>query len=128
MSLARPWWLAALALLLPLIALHLRRPSLAAREVPSLDVWERVAGAAQSTRRRFRRPREPLLLALQALALCAFVLALAGPQRSAAAPPAKTVYVVDGSFWMHVGSRLADARASVLRLAAAEPQARVTVV
>ena len=128
MSLARPWWLAALVLLLPLIALHLRRPSLAAREVPSLDVWERVAGATQSTRRRFRRPREPLLLALQALALCAFALALAGPQRGAAQPPATTVYVVDGSLWMHVGNRLGDARASVLRLAAAEPQARVVVV
>ena len=75
-----------------------------------------------------RRPRHPILLGLQALALCALVLALAGPARRGAAPAPTTVYVVDGSLWMHVGTRLADARADVRRLAAAEPDAHVALV
>jgi hypothetical protein len=127
-SLARPWWLVALALLLPLILLHLRRPALALREVASLAIWERLAGPAESANWRVRRPRHPVLLALQALALCALVLAAAGPERRDATPPPTTVYVVDGSLWMHVGTRLAEARASVRQLAAAEPKTRVAVV
>ena len=128
MSFARPWWLAALALLLPLIALHLRRPSIALREVANLAIWERLAAPVESSNWRIRRPRHPLLLALQALALCSLVLALAGPARRHAAPPPTTVYVVDGSLWMNVGTRLADARAGVEQLAAAEPESNVALV
>jgi hypothetical protein len=127
-SFARPWWLAALALLLPLVVLHLRRPSLARREVASLAIWERLAAPVESSDWRLRRPRHPLLLALQALALCALVLALAGPARRHSAPPPTTVYVVDGSLWMNVGTRLADARAGIERLAAAEPASSVALV
>jgi hypothetical protein len=127
-SLARPWWLVALALLLPLILLHLRRPVPALREVASLAIWERLAGAAETADWRLRRPRHPVLLGLQALALGALVLAAAGPEWRDAGPPPTTVYVVDGSLWMHVGTRLADARADVRRLAAAEPQADVVLV
>ena len=79
MSFARPWWLVALALLLPLILLHLRRPALTVREVADLAIWDRLAGPAESGDWRLRRPRHPVLLALQALALSALVLALAGP-------------------------------------------------
>ena len=82
MSFARPWWLAALALLLPLVVLHLRRPSLALREVSSLAIWERLAAPVESSNWRLRRPRHPVLLALQALALCALV---ARPRRAGAA-------------------------------------------
>ena len=128
MSVARPWWLLALALLLPLILLHLRRPALAVRDVADLAIWERLAGPAESADWRLRRPRHPVLLALQALALSALVLALAGPERRDGAPPATTVYVVDGSLWMHVGTRLADARAGVRQLVGSEPRNDVAVV
>jgi hypothetical protein len=127
-SFARPWWLAGLVLLLPLIVLHLRRPSLASREVASLEIWDRLAAPVESSNWRLRRPRHPLLLALQALALCALVLALAGPVRRRAAPPPTNVYVVDGSLWMNVGTRLADAREGVGELAAADPTASVALV
>ena len=128
MSFARPWWLVALALLLPLVLLHLRRPALTVRDVADLALWDRLAGPAESGDWRLRRPRHPVLLALQALALSALVLALAGPERRDAAPPATTVYVVDGSLWMHVGTRLADARAGIRGLAGAEPRRDVVVV
>ena len=128
MSFARPWWLAGLVLLLPLVVLHLRRPSLALREVASLAIWERLAAPVESSNWRLRRPRHPVLLALQALALCALVLALAGPARRHAAPPPTTVYVVDGSLWMNVGTRLADARAGVGQLAGADPTSNVALV
>jgi hypothetical protein len=116
-SLTRPWWLGALALLLPLLILHLRRPALTIREVPSLLVWERLSGAAPADTRRLRRPRHPLLLALEALVLSALVLALAGPHVDRTARPT-TVFVLDDSFWMQSGTRLGDARADLLRIAA----------
>ena len=128
MSLARPWWLVALGLLVPLVLLHLRRPALSVRDVASLAIWERLAGPAESSDWRLRRPRHPVLLGLQALALCALVLALVGPERRDSAPTPTTVYVVDGSFWMHIGTRLADARAGVRQLAAAEPGNDVALV
>ena len=128
MTFARPWWLAGLVLLLPLALLHLRRPSLTVREVPSLMLWDRLGGSATSTTRRLKRPRDPLLLLLQALVLAALVLALAGPQLLAARPPATTVYVVDGSLWMQVHGRLAAARRDVLAAAAEQPSPRVAVV
>ncbi|HET6174051.1 MAG TPA: VWA domain-containing protein [Gaiellales bacterium] len=128
MSFARPWWLAALVLLLPLVLLHLRRPALAVREVASLAIWERLAAPVESSDWRLRRPRHPLLLALQALALCALLIALAGPARPHAAPPPTTVFVVDGSLWMHVGTRLADARTGVGQLAGSDPKANVALV
>ena len=128
MSVARPWWLLALALLLPLILLHLRRPALAVRDVADLAIWERLAGPAESADWRLRRPRHPVLLALQALALGALVLALAGPERRDGPAPATTVYVVDGSLWMHVGTRLEDARAGIRRLVGSEPRNHVAVV
>ena len=119
--LARPWWLGALALLIPLLVLHLRRPALRVREVPSLLVWERVTGTAPSDTRRLRRPRHPLLLALQALVLGALVVALAGPSLRSGSPHAETVYVVDGSFWMRAGTRLAVARDDLTRMASDRP-------
>ena len=128
MSVARPWWLLALALLLPLVLLHLRRPALAMRDVANLAIWERLAGPAESADWRLRRPRHPVLLALQALALSALVLALACPERRDGAPRATTVYVVDGSLWMDVGTRLADARAGVRRLVGSEPRNDIAVV
>ena len=126
MSLARPWWLGALVLLLPLLILHLRRPALTIREVPSLLVWERLSGTAPSDTRRLRRPRHPWLLALQAVILTALVVALAGPRIGGSAE-ATTVFVLDDSFWMQTGTRLADARDDLVRLSADAP-GRVAVV
>jgi hypothetical protein len=120
-SLARPWWLGALALLLPLLILHLRRPALTVREVPSLLVWERLAGTAAADTRRLRRPRHLLLLALQALVLVALVVALAGPERHGGSTSSATVYVVDDSFWMQAGTRIADTRVELRELAAHAP-------
>ena len=62
-----------------------------------------------SDTRRLRRPRHPWLLVLQALVVSALVVALAGP-RSDRSAEATTVYVLDDSFWMQSGTRLADAR------------------
>ena len=126
MSLARPWWLGALVLLLPLLILHLRRPALTVREVPSLLVWERLSGSAPSDTRRLRRPRHPLLLALQALVVAALAVALAGPRLDRTAS-ATTVYVLDSSFWMQSGTRFDAARADLARMAANRP-GRVAVV
>lgn len=128
MSLARPWWLAALTLLLPLLVLHLRRPTLAVREVSSLLVWERVGASPPVANRRLRRPRHPLLLLLQALALSALVVGLAGPELTRGAASPATVYVVDGSLWMHVGTRSADARREIVRDAALTPTGQIVVV
>ncbi|HEY1480221.1 MAG TPA: VWA domain-containing protein, partial [Gaiellales bacterium] len=128
MSLARPWWLAALALLLPLLVLHLRRPALTIREVPSLFLWERLAGTAAADTRRLRRPRHPLLLAVQACALSGLVLALAGPTWDRGSHAAADVYVVDGSFWMQPSGRLAAARDELVALADARRANRVAVV
>ena len=128
MTFARPWWLAGLALLVPLALLHLRRPSLTLREVSSLMLWDRFAGSATTTTRRLKRPRDPLLLLLQALVLCALVLALAGPGRSVPAARPTAVYVVDGSLWMRVDGRLAAARREVLAAAARDTSSRVAVV
>jgi hypothetical protein len=128
MSLGRPWWLAGLLLLAPLVLLHLRQPRAGLREVPSLLLWERLAAPAASSDRRLRRPRHPLLLALQALALIAMVLALADPGRTGVAPPAHRVFVLDDSVWMGADSRMADARSAVARLAARSPGDRIDVV
>jgi Ca-activated chloride channel homolog len=108
--------------------LHLRRPTLAVREVPSLLVWERVGGSPSEADRRLRPPRDPWLLALQALVLAALVVALAGPSVGGAAPPRTTVYVLDGSLWMQIGTRSDDARRAIVHGATADPGARIAVV
>src|SRR4051794_2278138 len=128
MSLGRPWWLAGLLLLVPLVLLHLRQPRAGLREVPSLLLWERLAAPAASADRRLRRPRHPLLLALPALALVAMVLALADPGRTGATPPPHRVFVLDDSIWMGTGDRLAEARATVVRLAAGHPGDPMAVI
>ena len=118
MSLGRPWWLAGLLLLVPLVLLHLRQPRAGLREVPSLLLWERLAAPAASSDRRLRRPRHPLLLALQALALSRWCWRSPIPAAPAARRPPHRVFVLDDSIWMGAGDRMAQARAAVARLAA----------
>ena len=91
-------------------------------------MWERIGSAPSDADRRLRPPRNPWLLALQALVLVALVGALAGPSLGAAAPPRTTVYVLDDSLWMQIGSRADDARRAIARGAAAVPEGRVAVV
>ncbi len=128
MSLARPWWLAGLALLLPLVLIHLRRPTFVTREVGSVLVWDRFMRPADAPRHRFRRPRHPLLLALQCLVLAALVVAVAGPRLDAAVVHPRTVFVVDESLWMRVHGRSAAAARAVQRVAAEDGNARVALV
>jgi hypothetical protein len=124
----RPWWLAGLAVLLPLLLLHLRRPTFSVREVASILVWDRFTRPADAPQHRLRPPRHPLLLALQALVLVALVGSLAGPRLAAGSAAAKTVVVVDDSLWLRVDGRLAAARAAVIRAAAAGSGRDVAVV
>ena len=128
MSFDRPWWLAGLLLLVPLVILHLRRPRAGLHDVPSLLLWDRFEAPAATTERRFRRPRYPILLALQALAVIALVLALSGPSRAGSAPAANRVFVLDDSVWMGVGQRLAQAEQAIAKMAGRSGGDHIVVV
>ena len=120
MSFAQPWWLAALALLLPLVILHLRRPALAVREVaePGDLGAARAAVRSRPTGACAGPGIRGTACAAQAFALCVLVLALAGPsapERRAAAddrlrrgwlaldarrhPPGGRAHSASGSWW-----------------------------
>ncbi len=128
MSFAQPWWLLGLLLLVPLVLLHLRRPRAQAHEVPTLLLWDDLGAPAAAAENRLRRPQRPLLLALQALAVAAAVVALAGPQHPGAVPSPSLVVVVDSSMWMRVAGRPATAARVVGSLAARHPGDRLAVV
>jgi hypothetical protein len=115
------WALAGLALLAPLVLLHLRQRSRREREVPSLLLWHEFELESASDQRKLRLPPLPLLLALQAAALVLLVVALAQPRgKDGVAPPA-TVVVLDDSYWMQAPGRLADAQRSLQRELAGVP-------
>ncbi len=87
MTFGSGWALVGLALLAPLVALHLRNRNRDDREVPSLLLWRELEASPRPARNRgFRLPRRPLLLALEALALVLFVIALAQPRGTSAEP------------------------------------------
>ena len=98
------------------------------RDVANLAIWERLAGPAESADWRLRRPRHPVLLALQALALSALGVALRQ------APAARRRTARDDGLRRRrlarteVGTRLADARAGVRQLVGSEPRNDVAVV
>jgi Aerotolerance regulator N-terminal len=115
------WALAGLALLVPLVILHLRPRTRTPREQPSLLLWRGLESDATTVSRRPRLPPLPLLLVLQAVALIAIVFALAEPSRSSSPRPPATVIVVDDSFWMQAPGRLADERREAERIIAAAP-------
>jgi hypothetical protein len=115
------WALAGLALLVPLVILHLRPRTRTPREQPSLLLWRGLESDATTVSRRPRLPPLPLLLVLQALALIALVFALAEPSRGSSRRPPATVIVLDNSFWMQAPGRLADARSEADRIIAAAP-------
>ncbi|MDO8210596.1 VWA domain-containing protein [Conexibacter sp. CPCC 206217] len=133
MTLLSAWALAGFALLVPLVALHLRGRRLPRRETASLIGWRALDAVPPQRRRRLRPPPLPLLLALQALALVVLVTGLARPVRSAAEGPATHVFVLDDSIWMQAidgGSTRFDAARRLLsrRLAALSSDAPVRIV
>ncbi|HVX33611.1 MAG TPA: VWA domain-containing protein [Solirubrobacterales bacterium] len=115
--------LAALLLLVPLVALHLRRRKPPRRAVGSLLAWRDLPAAGGGGARRIGRPPLPLLLALQVLALILLVVALARPVSDESATTSSHVYVVDESMWMGAeqgGTARIDAARGVLRERLAE--------
>jgi hypothetical protein len=117
MTFGRPWWLAGLALLVPLVVLHLRRRDRAVTEAPSLLVWRNVGAAPESSSQR-RRPPRPWPLLIQAAIVVLLVAALAQPQLIRPVAPGPRVLVVDTSVRMAAGDRRSRANALLVRSAA----------
>ena len=129
MSLLTPWALGGLAVLVPLVILHLRHDRRHTQDVPSLRLWLDLEPVSARRRAWAKLPRLPLLLALQVLAVTLIVAALARPATSRVRDERGTVYVIDGSFWMSAAGRMPAALARVAALAARLPAtAKVDVV
>src|ERR1019366_4928937 len=115
MGLFAPWFLAALAgVALPLYLHLLRRQTTTPKRVSSLMFFE---SRTQSSTRH-RRLRYFLLLSLRLLLLLLLILAFANPfiNRNAAtlASNRLVLLVIDNSFSMRAGTRLADAKTAVM--------------
>jgi len=128
MGLFTPWFLAALAgLALPLYLHLLRKLKSTARPVPSLMFFE--ARTQAST--HHRRLRYFLLLSLRLLWLVLLILAFANPfiSRNAAvlASNRLVLLVVDNSFSMRAGTRLADAKDAAITVLSGKGAARAQV-
>src|SRR5580658_8050923 len=128
MGLFAPWFLAALAgLSLPLYLHLLRKLKSTARPVPSLMFFE--ARTQAST--HHRRLRYFLLLSLRMLWLALLILAFANPfiNRNAAtlASNRLVLLVVDNSFSMRAGTRLADAKDAAIGVLSGKGAARAQV-
>ncbi len=120
-----PWFLAGLAALaLPLYLHLLKRQTTKPKQVSSLMFYE---SRTQSSTRH-RRLHYFLLLSLRLLLLLLLILAFANPfvNRSAAALASSrlVLLVVDNSFSMRAGTRLADAKDGAMRVLAAKGAAR----
>jgi hypothetical protein len=128
MGLFAPWFLAGLAgLALPLYLHLLKKLKSTARPVPSLMFFE--ARTQAST--HHRRLRYFLLLSLRLLWLTLLILAFANPfiNRNAAvlASNRLVLLVVDNSFSMRAGNRLADAKAAAMSVLSGKGAARAQV-
>src|SRR5450432_1167582 len=128
MGLFAPWFLAALAgLALPLYLHLLKRQTVKPTPVSSLMFWE---SRVQSSTRH-RRLRYFLLLSLRLLVLLLLILAFANPfiNRNAAALSSSrlVLLVVDNSFSMRAGTRLADAKAAAMNVLSGKGAARAQV-
>jgi len=125
MGLFAPWFLAAFAgLAVPLYLHLLKRFTTTPRPWSSLMFFE----ARKQASTRHRRLDHLLLLALRLLMLALVILAFANPfvNRSAAAMTSNRVVllVIDNSFSMRAGTRLADAKAAAMRVLSAKGGAR----
>jgi aerotolerance regulator-like protein/VWA domain-containing protein len=128
MGLFAPWFLAALAgVALPLYLHLLKRHKRPPKPVPSLMLYE--SRVVSST--RHRRLDHILLLSLRLLLLLMLILAFANPfiNRSAAALASNrlVLLVVDNSFSMRAGTRLADAKDAAMSVLAGKGAARAQV-
>src|SRR5579864_3893316 len=128
MGLFAPWFLAALAgVALPLYLHLLKRHKRPPKPVPSLMLYE--SRVVSST--RHRRLDHILLLSLRLLVLLALILTFANPfiNRNAAtlASDRLVLLVVDNSFSMRAGTRLADAKDAAMSVLAGKGAARAQV-
>src|SRR5471030_2676826 len=128
MGLFAPWFLAAMAgLALPLYLHLLKRQTIKPTPVSSLMFWE---SRIQSSTRH-RRLRYFLLLSLRLLLLLLLILAFANPfiNRNAATLSSErlVLLVVDNSFSMRAGTRLADAKAAAMNVLSGKGAARAQV-
>src|SRR5579864_8857325 len=128
MGLFAPWFLAGLAgLALPLYLHLLKRQRNPPKAVPSLMFWE---SRTQSSTRH-RRLNYLLLLSLRLAVLLLVILAFANPfvNRNAAvlASNRLVLLVVDNSFSMRAGTRLADAKEAAMGVLAGKGAARAQV-
>src|SRR3974390_582220 len=117
MGLFAPWFLAALAGLALLLYLHLlKRLTTTPRPWSSLMMFQ--ARTRPST--RHRRLQYLLLLSLRLLVLLLLILAFANPffNRNAAALAANRIVliVIDNSYSMRAGTRLADAKTAAMQV------------
>jgi len=128
MGLFAPWFLAGLAgLALPFYLHLLKKQTRTPKAVSSLMLYE---SRTQSSTRH-RRLRYFLLLALRLAVLLLLVLAFANPfiNRNTAtlASNRLVLLVVDNSFSMRAGTRLADAQAAALSVLSGKGAARAQV-
>src|SRR6202789_809890 len=128
MGLFAPWFLAGLAALaLPLYLHLLKKQTRTPKEVSSLMFFE--SRTQSSTRHRPRRYF--LLLSLRLLVLLLLILAFANPfiNRTSAtlASDRLVLLVVDNSFSMRAGTRLADAKNAAMNVLAGKGAARAQV-
>jgi hypothetical protein len=128
MGLFAPWFLAGLAgLALPLYLHLLKRQRNPPRPVPSLMLWE--SRTISST--RHRRLHYLLLLSLRLAVLLLLILAFANPfiDRNPAtlASNRLVLVVIDNSFSMRAGTRLAEAKAAAINVLAGKGAARAQV-
>src|SRR5579871_5554871 len=120
-----PWFLAGLAgLALPVYLHLLKRQTAKPKPVISLMLYESRTQAST----RHRRLRYFLLLSLRLLVLALLILAFANPfvNRNAAALASNrlVLLVVDNSFSMRAGTRLADAKDAAMSVLAGKGSAR----
>src|SRR5258708_16195921 len=128
MGLFAPWFLAALAgVALPLYLHLLKKHNRPPKPVPSLMLYE--SRVVSST--KHRRLDHILLLTLRLLLLTLLILAFANPfiNRDAAALASNrlVLLVVDNSFSMRAGTRLADAHDAAISVLAGKGSPRAQV-
>ncbi len=125
MGLFTPWFLAGLAgLALPVFLHLLKRQNNPPKLVPSLMFWESRTQAST----RHRRLNYILLLSLRLLVLLLLILAFANPfinrDTAALASNRLVLLVIDNSFSMRAGTRMADAQAAAMNVLAGKGAAR----
>src|SRR5271168_4782441 len=123
-----PWFLAGLAgLALPLYLHLLKRQTTKPKPVSSLMFYESRTQAST----RHRRLRYFLLLSLRLLLLLLLILTFANPfinrNTASLASNRLVLLVVDNSFSMRAGTRLADAKSAAMNVLSGKGAARAQV-